>query len=158
MSIQEPPLPGSQDWPTPTQTIRDQFNLASYGQRLLARIIDVVIMAAVTIPIFLSIDSGLTLIATLEGFMLAYSILNDVVLTTVKGGTIGKLIVGTRVVQLEDRQPVRAGAAFKRWVTMLVFNFLPVVGIIDPIWIFTGRMRQTLHDKIVETIVVKAPV
>jgi len=155
MNEQPPPLPGAAGWP-PAQPLGEMFDLASFGQRFVGRLIDGLIPAVILVPIWLARrDVG-------PGFLLAWylalfglSILNDVALTTVKGGTVGKLIVGTRVVRLEDRQPLSAGTAFRRWLSMLILAFIPVIGILDPVWIFTGQLRQTLHDKFADTIVVR---
>jgi uncharacterized RDD family membrane protein YckC len=90
--------------------------------------------------------------------ILSVSLLNDVVLTSIAGGTVGKLLLGTRVVRVEDWQPIAAGTAMRRWVAMMVMNFIPFLGIVDGLFIFSGEMRQTLHDRFAETTVVYARV
>jgi uncharacterized RDD family membrane protein YckC len=86
------------------------------------------------------------------------SLLNDVLLTAIAGGTVGKLLLGTRVVRLEDWRPVGAGTAMRRWAAMTVMNLIPFLGLVDPLFIFSGEMRQTLHDRFAETVVVRRSV
>ncbi len=75
------------------------------------------------------------------------------------GQTIGKRIVGIKVVR---RDGSRAGLARIFWLRNVVNNLLgwiPVVGglyaLVDLLWIF-GSPRRCLHDYIADTIVVSA--
>ena len=153
MSVHPPNLPDSDSafrFPA--------HDLAGFGQRLVARFIDGLLTAVPAALLFVTTRSE-TGVSWLLGFYLVVfglSFLNDVVLTTVKGGTIGKLMAGTRVVELPDRSPVGAGTSGRRWAAMTVMSLIPFLGLIDNLWIFTGRMRQTLHDKFAETLVVRA--
>ena len=142
--------------PTPGLPPSEMFNLAGFGQRLVARIIDSVLIAIPLIIYSVTRDTiGARGVVLSYGLLLGISVFNDVVLTTITGGTAGKLLVGTRTVRLQDRQPVTAGIAGRRWAAMIVMSFIPFLGLIDDLWIFTGQMRQTLHDKFAETIVVR---
>jgi uncharacterized RDD family membrane protein YckC len=153
MSVQPPELPGaSSDLSFTT------YELAGFGQRFVARFIDSFLTAVPAALLFVTTRSE-TGVSWLVGFYLVLfglSFLNDVVITTVKGGSIGKLFMGTRVVELPDRRAISAGTAGRRWASMAVMNFIPLLGLIDDLWIFTGHMRQTLHDKFALTIVVTA--
>ena len=75
------------------------------------------------------------------------------------GQTIGKKIMGIKVVR-SDGSPASLGRIFwLRNVLPGVLGAIPKLGIvfgfIDPLLIF-GQARQCLHDKIADTIVIKA--
>jgi len=71
------------------------------------------------------------------------------------GQTIAKKIVGIKVVR-SDGSPASLGRIF--WLRNVVnglLGIIPLYGLIDILFIF-GEQRQCLHDKIADTIVVKA--
>ena len=82
-------------------------------------------------------------------------------ITLSRGQTPGKQLVGIRVMRA-DGTPSDWGWTFIREfiVKFVVFEVVldavafGVVGIIDLLWAFWDRNRQTLHDKIMKTIVV----
>ena len=133
--------------------------LAGYGRRLAARVIDIVVTVGIPAIVAVLLDAWAdtsSLFLVLYLVPLGFSFLNDVLLTAVAGGTIGKLMLGTRVVRVEDRRPITAGGAMYRWAAMMVLNFIPFMGLVDSVWIFSGEMQQTLHDKAAGTMVVRA--
>jgi uncharacterized RDD family membrane protein YckC len=155
MNPQPPRLPGDDSWLPDRIPIPGQENLAGFGQRLAARLIDSVIPGGVTVLLFYAMrDTGVGSLFARYGPFLGFTLLNDGILTATKGGTIGKLLLGMRVVRLEDQSPVHAATAMRRWASLLVLAFIPFLGLVDSIWIFTGTFRQTLHDKFAETVVV----
>lgn len=71
------------------------------------------------------------------------------------GQTIAKKMVGIKVVR-SDGSPASLGRIF--WLRNVVnglLRIIPLYGLIDILFIF-GEQRQCLHDKIADTIVVKA--
>jgi uncharacterized RDD family membrane protein YckC len=71
------------------------------------------------------------------------------------GQTIAKKLVGIKVVR-SDGSPASLGRIF--WLRNVVnglLGIIPLYGLIDILFIF-GEQRQCLHDKIADTIVVKA--
>lgn len=71
------------------------------------------------------------------------------------GQSLGKKMVGIKVVRA-DGTPVSLGRVF--WLRNVVnglLSIVPLYGIIDVLFIF-GESRQCLHDKLADTIVVKA--
>ena len=158
MTGEPPPLPNPQLWPQGHVPARGVAELAGYGRRLLGRVIDIVIgVGAPSLVWFALLDTwGPGSLAAFYGLTLGFAFLNDVVLTAVAGGTIGKLAIGTRVVRVEDWHQVRAGTAMRRWAAMMILNLIPFGGLIDNVWIFSGEMQQTLHDKFAETTVVRS--
>lgn len=127
--------------------------LASYGDRFVARVIDYVPILAGSVLLWRSLPEPAGLLTFMfVGFGISF--LNDGVLTGLKGGTIGKLVVGTRVVRYEDWQPIGFARAVNRWAAITVAGFLPIIGLLDPLWIFSGELRQTIHDKMAQTLVI----
>jgi uncharacterized RDD family membrane protein YckC len=83
------------------------------------------------------------------------------VLIAKSGQSVGKKLVGTRMIDQESREPV--GFVQGYLVRTMVFGVLiqiPVIGfiiaIVDFVFLFTDENRQTLHDKLAKTLVVKA--
>jgi uncharacterized RDD family membrane protein YckC len=71
------------------------------------------------------------------------------------GQTIAKKILGIKVVRT-DGSPVSLGRIF--WLRNVVngmISMIPIYGLVDILFIF-GESRQCLHDRIADTIVVKA--
>jgi uncharacterized RDD family membrane protein YckC len=74
---------------------------------------------------------------------------------TRNGQSIGKKLVGIKVVR-RDGARVSLGRVF--WLRNFVngvISFIPFYGFLDALFIF-GESRQCLHDKLADTIVVKA--
>lgn len=73
------------------------------------------------------------------------------------GQTLGKRLFGITVVDAESLDPVGSGQAGIRALYYL-WVLIPVVGtpfqLLDTFWIFGSERKQTLHDKIAETVVV----
>lgn len=69
--------------------------------------------------------------------------------------TIGKKIVGIKVVRKDGSQCSFARIFWLRNVVNILLGFVPLYSIVDILLIF-GEDRQCLHDKIADTIVVKA--
>lgn len=77
------------------------------------------------------------------------------VLVKRNGQTIAKKWLGIKVVRT-DGSPASVGRIFwLRNVVNGVLGILPLYGLIDALWIF-GEESRCLHDKIADTIVVKA--
>lgn len=106
---------------------------------------------------------------------LAIALLNDVVLVSLKGGSLGKLAVGMRIVKVSDGSPVNSTIAFKRVLLdivatpavlllraseaglgafMIIVLASGVVAIINVVMLFADDRHQTLNDKIAETVIV----
>lgn len=71
------------------------------------------------------------------------------------GQSIAKKLLHIKVVR-SDGSPISLGRIFwLRNVANGVLSIIPFYGLIDPLFIF-GEQRQCVHDKIADTIVVKA--
>jgi uncharacterized RDD family membrane protein YckC len=161
------PLPGS---------------LAERGTRLLAATIDELILLAVSLPMIIggmsavvalvtggadleSLDTMSVLRAMVGGpgttitvlALIAWCIITGWLVAT-NGQSIGKRLVGIKVVRTDGSRASFARIFLLRNVVNGLPNFLPYVGLlyqlVDPLLIYQDS-RQCLHDKIADTIVVR---
>lgn len=70
-----------------------------------------------------------------------------------KGSTVGGIVCGLKVVRLDDR-PIDWGTAIVRALSCFLSLFVMGFGFI---WIVFDDQRQSWHDKIAGTVVVRAP-
>ncbi|WP_158600584.1 RDD family protein [Tessaracoccus antarcticus] len=79
------------------------------------------------------------------------------VLVATRGGTLGQLITGLRVVP--DGSGLETtpswGTSGIRAATAVVFGQVPLLNLIDPLSMLFTAKKQTLHDKIAHTVVIK---
>ncbi|MCW2887711.1 MAG: hypothetical protein QOE54_3632 [Streptosporangiaceae bacterium] len=143
--------------------------LASRWARLGAAIIDLIILAAVDFLISLPFVSWhrlthlrqgefvspeqykLNLIALIIGFLYFW-------LLTYRrhGQTVGKRLLGIRVVRADDGGPISNSQALMRALVYAVAgNVCSCFGVLDVLWILWDRRKQALHDKAARTVVVK---
>lgn len=154
-----------------------QATLAEPGTRILARIVDWLIMVAVLVPLYLiligsassSIDSGVASGIFFGGSFLLLlmvtvgQVLYEVAFIAVKGQTPGKMLMKVKVVRDSDGQIPGWGPAFMRWVPNLV-NLVPcfggILGLGLIIWalvnLFSNPKRQTPFDLAAGTVVITA--
>jgi len=142
--------------------------LATRGARFAGAFIDGLIVALLIWPYLLSTDywaranAGTIGVSDLLGISLVSMILFLVLhgyLLQKYGQTIGKRIVGTRIVSSADNQIIQLGKVFSlRYVPIQLASVIPVLGtflpIIDVLFIFRED-RRCLHDLIAGTKVVK---
>lgn len=145
--------------------------LAEGWQRLVARLIDNVIVTVASLIIGVVVAIGLDntlggLISGLIGtaIVLAYEIL----LTTKTGSTLGKKIFNMRIVKEADGSAVDESVMFSRCLPFLVIGVIgaiPILGLISIplslvvvilslVWIFTDDKRRSVYDKVGKTIVI----
>lgn len=137
---------------------------ATWGQRVVAAILDNAILAGVT---WLALGAGFTQPTLTPGYgasgdagwpddplilvpIGAVAIL--LVLQALTGWTPGKLVVGIRVVREQSSAPAGLWTTLVRWVLHLLDAIL-LIGYLRPLW---HQKRQTFADGIVRTVVVQA--
>ena len=134
--------------------------LASWAQRAGATAIDSLVLIIPGIALYLLVYSKSSLAYTLLGMAMQGTYLVWF-LSRPDGQTIGNRAAHTRVVNATTGQPLEVPKAFARWFVMAVLNvsLYLVVGIVllpldylFPLW---DKRRQTLHDKVAGTIVVR---
>ena len=133
--------------------------LANWGQRVVAYLIDALILAA---PIIVlgglggvfsanrSPGSGVGALV-LVGYLAYFALLvyNRWILQGRSGQSWGKQAMKLRLVRMSDGQPIGAGMAFVRDLAHIV-DAPCVIGYLFPLW---DARRQTLADKIMGTLV-----
>jgi uncharacterized RDD family membrane protein YckC len=73
-----------------------------------------------------------------------------------RGQTWAKRLLGIRVRDEATGGRIGYGRAFARWILPLLFwNFFWIPGLLDGLWPLWDEKRQTWHDKIVRSIVVR---
>ena len=147
--------------------------LASRGSRLGAAILDGVIAMLAVVPLIVSLgfdpaaySSATALSAAMTSSGGIATLLLSVILIVVtimlvhrNGQTVAKKMLGIKVVRSDGSKASLARIFWLRNVVNSLPTMIPVVGnlyqLIDPAFIFTSK-RQCLHDKIADTIVVRA--
>lgn len=168
-----------------TGVTEDGVRLASFGQRVGARLIDSVIVAALTLPLTWSVVGDLVtrlndLAATRAGAVVNPfavqdpRLLRDVALISLvslvigllyelgfllwRAATPGKLLVGLRVRRWTPGEALGPSVVARRWLGYQGVG--QVLGgfyvLIDVAWVLWDPRRQALHDKLAGTCVVVA--
>jgi uncharacterized RDD family membrane protein YckC len=120
---------------------------ANFGQRLLAYLVDLVLLAIVGAIVralfgtdfgnFLNFLLGLAYVVYLEG--------------SPSGQTVGKKVLNIRVVDFDTGGPIGYGRAAIRYLARILSTIPCLLGYFWMIW---DRERQTWHDKLATTVVV----
>jgi uncharacterized RDD family membrane protein YckC/tetratricopeptide (TPR) repeat protein len=150
---------------TPGETSAGGPPLASRRWRLAAVVIDVLAIVLVFLPGWLIAYSAQTVqvgqvcaTAIIAGWLILACV--QIYFLFTKGQTIGKKLVGVRIVKLDGRNPGFVGAVLLRTCVPLLISVIPVWGqvffLVNILYIF-GNRRRCLHDRLAGTIVVKAP-
>jgi len=85
---------------------------------------------------------------------LLFSLWNQVLRQGRTGQTLGKKVSGIRVVGRQDGQPIGSGRALGRWLfASFISGNICYLGYLWALW---DPQKQTWHDKIVDTIVIRA--
>jgi uncharacterized RDD family membrane protein YckC len=140
--------------------------LASWGRRLAALIVDGLILGAVIVSAILLGGSTVEELndLLLEGdtlvlitlFIVPEAIYNTVMIGS-RNQTLGKMALGIKVVDADDRAPIGYVRAFRRWLsTATLWALFTVPGIVDHLWPLRDPRNQALHDKFARSIVVRA--
>ena len=150
---------------------RVAFDIAPTSARIISRAIDLVMIFAVaTLVLGIFVGAGLIDSEELETpsgesdllILLAFfgaAVLYEVLLTAIRGKTLGKMLTRSKVISTVRDGPPGFGAALIRltvWIIPLLL--LDVIGLAITFgvfaWAFLDANRQGLHDKIASTYVV----
>ncbi len=174
-------------WQGGPQPTGQQFNagatggldLAEPGNRFLARLLDtigyIIVNFILAIPFGVGavlagsdeVSIGTGILVGLIGLVVLF--VNEVILTTKNGGTVGKKILGMKVVNADGSdidQPVAIRRA-SPYIGLSVLGLIPVLGaigglisfvlaVVGLIMLFTDDERRLPWDRIADTRVVKA--
>lgn len=128
--------------------------LASWGPRVLAALVDaLIVLPVVIVGAILTVALGDVL-----GTLLMYAgIIALVGWNLVRQGntgqTLGKSALGLRLLREVDGQPVGAGLSIGRYFVHVVDQIPCYLGYLWPLW---DAKKQTFADKILKTVVIKA--
>jgi uncharacterized RDD family membrane protein YckC len=120
---------------------------AGFWQRVGAQILDVLILAVPSIILVLLLDQvvGQILSTVLSLAYFAYF----------EGGptgqTIGKRVLGIRVIDIRAGGPIGYGRAVVRWLVESIFSWIFLLGYL---WMLWDREKQTWQDKAASSVVV----
>lgn len=143
--------------------------LAGFWKRVGAAVIDWLILAVPTVPLFV----GPAIMSVARGTEVSFSMWPGIVSTLVSvlyfgffegngGRTPGKMALKLRVLRAETGAAIDLGTGFLRALARVLFfvpaiapsSFFGIWNIVDPLWMLFDSRNQTLHDKIAKTIVV----
>ncbi|MGA5563456.1 RDD family protein [Streptomyces platensis] len=158
-----------------------QGHPAGLGRRFAARLIDTLVLgaltAAVAVPMWGTVTDHLDakveaakqsgrqvtvylvdgtttpVFATLLAVLLIGGALYEALPTLKWGRTLGKKLCGVRVLDIESHDTPTLGAALRRWFLYSVLGVL-VIGVLNVVWcLFDRPWRQCWHDKLARTFV-----
>ncbi len=158
-----------------------QGHPAGLGRRLAARLIDTLVLGAITAAVAVPMWSTVTdhidakveaakqsgrqvtvylvdgttapVFATILAVLLIGGALYEALPTLKWGRTLGKKLCGVRVIDIESHDTPTLGAALKRWFAYSVLGVL-AVGVVNVLWcVFDQPWRQCWHDKLARTFV-----
>jgi uncharacterized RDD family membrane protein YckC len=170
MAVQPGSTPApSNPYAAPQAAVQDQvegFELAGRGERLGAAIIDglcfgvIGVGAAVMVPGIRGDGQPSGVALAIIGLAFLALIATNLYLLYTSAATIGKRAMKIRVARTDGAQPGLARLIFMRGLPVWLVSAIPYVGnlfsLIDVLFIF-GEERRCVHDRIADTIVIKAP-
>jgi uncharacterized RDD family membrane protein YckC len=151
--------------------------VATLGSRALARIIDSVILGIVVYIVWALVLGGTTAAVTNDdgtvddgaaggiigaffgawAITIVITVAYELVMTAIKGQTVGKMIMGIKVVKSADGQVPGFGPAFMRWLLPIIGAVICGIGALlvylSPLFDSSGRV-QGWHDKAANTLVI----
>lgn len=167
--------PNSNPYASPNASVMDipseGLELASFGLRFLGALIDGLIFMLLIIPMLFATGYMSDVMAGIQPDFLdniKIGLLGFVIFLVIQGyflnasgQTIGKKILGTKIVTMNNEKPEFLKLILMRYATVHAISQIPVLGgifgMVNAIFIFFGDQRQCLHDKFAGTKVVKVP-
>jgi uncharacterized RDD family membrane protein YckC len=139
--------------------------LASWGRRLAALLVDGAILAVVVLGTLVA--AGLSLeevndtiwegsaLAAIALFVLPEAIY-DTAMVGARNQTFGKMLLRIKVVDADGRGRIGYRRAFTRWLsTATLWALWAIPGVLDHLWPLRDRRNQTFHDKLARSVVVR---
>jgi uncharacterized RDD family membrane protein YckC len=143
----------------------DEQQLASWGRRLAALLVDVIVLVvAISVALVAAgmpadelrerVENGETLLV-----IVLFLIPEAIYYTWMVGSrsqTVGKMALGIKVVDADSRAPIGYLRAFRRWLSTAAMRALFwIPAIVDHLWPLRDRRNQALHDKFARSVVVR---
>jgi uncharacterized RDD family membrane protein YckC len=145
------PMPSSQYAATPGAPYAAW--ISRVGATLLDAIIvfvPLVVLAIIGAAIGHGVGAAILILAYIGAFV--FSLWNQVFRQGTTGQTLGKQVVGIKLIREQDGQPVGAGMAFVRSIAHFLDSIPCYVGFLWPLW---DAKNQTFADKVCSTVVVR---
>jgi len=142
-----------------------EHELASWGRRLAALLVDAVVLGVViALALFAAgmpvdelrdrLQDGETLL-----FVVLFLIPEGIYYTALIGSrsqTFGKMALKIKVVDADSRSPIGYLRAFNRWISTAAMRALfTIPTVVDHLWPLRDRRNQSLHDKFARSVVVR---
>ncbi len=143
----------------------NEHELASWGRRLAALLVDVVVLGLViAVTLFAAgmpaddlrhrVENGETLLIIFL-FLIPEAIYYTALIGS-RSQTFGKMALGIKVVDAESRAPIGYPRAFRRWLSTATLRALfTIPTIVDHLWPLRDKKNQALHDKFARSVVVR---
>lgn len=160
MTTPPPPPPGYGPPPPGAGGPYGGAQLASWGLRAGAYLVDLLIIAGLAIVVIIlgavlgSASHALGVLVLVAGYVgvLAF-VVWQLIVQGQTGQTIGKKQVGIKLVRESDGQFIGAGLSVGRYFVHIVDSLACYLGWLWPLW---DAKKQTFADKILATLVIKA--
>lgn len=136
---------------------------AHWGKRVGATVIDSLILLAAYIPALIGAGlasdpgtAGMGTVLTLIGLVLYIGVFvwNVCIKQGSTGYTVGKGVMGIKLVKAETGLPIGGGMSFVRQIAHILDGLPCYLGFLWPLW---DANRQTFADKIIGTYVIDQP-
>ena len=143
----------------------NEHELASWGRRLAALLVDVTVLILVIATALLAagvqaedlrerMREGETLVIVVL-FLVPEAIYYTAMIGS-RSQTFGKMALGIKVVDAESRSPIGYARAFTRWFSTATLRALfTIPTVIDHLWPLRDARNQALHDKFARSVVVR---
>ncbi|MXW60333.1 MAG: RDD family protein [Acidimicrobiaceae bacterium] len=141
--------------------IGENVELAGAGHRLLARVVDAIV---VLVPAIIAGAVGGEI--AFRATAIVFGVVYEVSMIANKGQTVGKMATRIKVIKTEASVPPGWDSSLYRWalpgVFSIVSNLSSVLGILGLVSLLIylsllwGKNRQGWHDMVAKTFVVKA--
>jgi uncharacterized RDD family membrane protein YckC/pSer/pThr/pTyr-binding forkhead associated (FHA) protein len=143
------------------------LNYAGFGVRLVAAIIDSLLLSALMIPFIIIVAvfmmrmqtgdelSPLVMVALFGSYilMIVISLAYQLIFIGKKGATPGKKFMKLRVTFPDGTYPIGIGKAFLRMIGYMISGMICYIGFL--MIIFDKEQHRALHDKIAGTVVIR---
>jgi uncharacterized RDD family membrane protein YckC len=140
-------MSGMQPTTEPLATAGPSGPRASFGARLLAVIIDGILLAVVYGVMLAIFDAAIAQIVDIVVGLAYWGYFEG----SPSGQTVGKRAMGIRVIDFSTGGPLGFGRALVRYVGRIASSIVCLLGYF---WMLWDKEKQTWHDKIANTVVV----
>lgn len=140
----------------------DERDVAGIGRRLVAVLVDGLILSALTVPMLVPVVLDLRgptpqlppppLLFGLSGAVLAVQVVYEVVGIGRYGATPGKRLLGVTVTTADKAMPIGLGRALGRWAARVFLSSVLLIGYAIALF---DRRNRSLHDIVAATLVLR---